>query len=258
MISIMGHKKSGLPGWQAAFVWIALWQLAALALDDGLLLAGPAEVLFQLARLLPSPEFWRRIGFSSLRMAGGFLLAAAAGVLLAAASAASPAVRSLVRPPMLLIRATPVASFIILALLWVKSRNLSLLISFLMVLPVIYSAVLEGFCSTDPGLLEMARVFRLPFSARLRAIWLPAAWPYFLQSCRVGLGLCWKSGAAAEVIGLPGGSIGEALYNAKLFLETGELFAWTLVIVLLSAGFERLFLWAVGRLGKSMEGGGPA
>lgn len=227
-------------------------------MDDGLLLAGPIEVLGELWKLLPKMDFWQRIAFSSLRMVGGFLLASAAGCLLAAASAASPLVRSLLRPPMLLIRATPVASFIILALLWVRSRNLALLISFLMVLPVIYSAVLEGLCNTDRGLLEMARVFRLPLFARVKSIYLPAVWSYFLQSCQVALGLCWKSGVAAEVIGLPGGSIGEALYNAKLFLATGELFAWTLVIVLLSAGFEQLFLLAAKKFGKHLEGGGPA
>ena len=60
--------------------------------------------------------------------------------------------------------------------------------------------------------------------------------------CSVALGICWKSGVAAEVIGLPDGSIGDALYRAKITLSTGELFAWTFVIILLSAGFEKLFL----------------
>lgn len=242
----------------AVVFWLLIWQLAAWLLNDGLLLAGPAEVLTQLVRLLPSGEFWRRIGFSSLRMLGGFLQAVAVGCLLAAASASSKTVRYLLRPPMLLIRSTPVASFIILALLWVKSRNLSMLISFLIVLPVIYTAVLEGLMRTDRQLLEMAKVFRIPMLTRVWAIWLPGVWPYFLQSCQVGLGLCWKSGVAAEVIGLPAGSIGEALYNAKLFLATGEMFAWTLVIVLLSAGFEALFMSLLRRAGRRLEGGGLA
>ena len=140
---------------------------------------------------------------------------------------------------MQLVKATPVASFIILALVWVSGSSLSVLISFLMVLPVLYSAVRTGIGSADRQLLEMAQVFRLPLGRRLRAVWLPAVLPAFRQGCGVALGICWKSGVAAEV---PDGSIGDALYRAKITLSTGELFAWTFVIILLSAVFEKLFL----------------
>ena len=144
---------------------------------------------------------------------------------------------------MQLVKATPVASFIILALVWVSGSSLSVLISFLMVLPVLYSAVRTGIGSADRQLLEMAQVFRLPLGRRLRAVWLPAVLPAFRQGCSVALGICWKSGVAAEVIGLPDGSIGDALYRAKNYpFPPGELFAWTFVIILLSAVFEKLFL----------------
>ena len=111
-----------------------------------------------------------------------------------------------------------------------------------MVLPVLYSAVRTGIGSADRQLLEMAQVFRLPLGRRLRAVCLPAVLPAFRQGCSVALGICGKSGVAAEVIGLPDGSIGDALYRAKITLSTGELFAWTFVIILLSAVFEKLFL----------------
>ena len=151
-------------------------------------------------------------------------------------------VQAMVRPMVGVLKSTPVASFIILALVWVSGSSLSVLISFLMVLPVLYSAVRTGIGSADRQLLEMAQVFRLPLGRRLRAVWLPAVLPAFRQGCSVALGICWKSGVAAEVIGLPDGSIGDALYRAKITLSTGELFAWTFVIILLSAVFEKLFL----------------
>ena len=151
-------------------------------------------------------------------------------------------VDAMLAPVMQLVKATPVASFIILALVWVSGKSLSILISFLMVLPVLYGAVRTGLESADPQLLEMARVFRLPLGRRVKAIWLPAVLPAFRQGCSVALGICWKSGVAAEVIGLPDGSIGDALYRAKITLSTGELFAWTFVIIVLSAAFEKLFL----------------
>ena len=253
-------RVSRLQAAAAILFWVAVWQLAAFFVGRmglGFLLAGPVETLQVLAGMLPQGAFWGRIGFSAARILGGFALALVFGCLLAALSAALPPVYILLRPLMQFIKATPVASIIILALLWVSSANLSVLISFLMVLPVIYAAVLEGIRRTDPQLLEMARVFCLPFGRTLRAIWLPGVWPYLLQSCETGLGLCWKSGVAAEVIGLAGGSIGEALYQAKIFLQTGELFAWTLVIILVSAVFEKLALAALRLAGRRLGGGEP-
>ena len=105
--------------------------------------------------------------------------------------------------------------------------------------------------------LEMTKVFRLPLGRRLRAVWLPAVLPAFRQGCSVALGICWKSGVAAEVIGLPNGSIGDALYRAKITLSTGELFAWTFVIILLSAGFEKLFLLLLDRVTRAVTGEVP-
>ena len=163
-------------------------------------------------------------------------------IVLAVAAQAWHTADVLLAPVLQLVKATPVASFIILALVWVSGKSLSILISFLMVLPVLYGAVRTGLESADPQLLEMARVFRLPLGRRVKAIWLPAVLPAFRQGCSVALGICWKSGVAAEVIGLPDGSIGDALYRAKITLSTGELFAWTFVIIVLSAAFEKLFL----------------
>ena len=139
--------------------------------------------------------------------------------------------------------------------LGVVCSALSVLISFLMVLPVLYGAVRTGIRAADPQLLEMAKVFRLPLGRRLRAVWLPAVRPAFRQGCSVALGICWKSGVAAEVIGLPNGSIGDALYRAKITLSTGELFAWTFVIILLSAAFEKLFLRALDAVSRALIGG---
>jgi NitT/TauT family transport system permease protein len=77
--------------------------------------------------------------------------------------------------------------------------------------------------------------------------------PYFYSGCEIGLGLCWKSGIAAEVIGIPKGSIGERLQQAKVYLDTPDLFAWTVVIVLLSFIFERLILTLLKQLQNYCE-----
>jgi NitT/TauT family transport system permease protein len=154
---------------------------------------------------------------------------------------------------MITIKSVPVVSFIILALIWFSSKNLAVLISFLMVLPIIYTNTLMGINNLDKDLKEMAKVFKIPTLRRIRYIEAPQIMPFFYSGCEIALGLCWKSGIAAEVIGIPKGSIGERLQQAKVYLDTPDLFAWTVVIVILSFLFERLILTLLKQLQKASE-----
>ncbi len=239
----------------AAIFWLALWQLAAMALGQEILLVSPVSVFLRLLELVPHWDFWNTVLFSFFRIICGFLLACLAGSCLAALSSRFALAKELIAPLMSAVKATPVASFIILVLLWVPSRNLSVVISFLMVTPIVYSNVLGGIGSMDKKLTEMADVFQVSLPRRLRRLYLPQVMPFFRSACAAGLGLCWKAGIAAEVIGLPKGSIGERLYEAKIYLETPDLFAWTTVIILISLLFERFFLflldWALHRLERN-------
>lgn len=228
-------------------MWLLLWQLGAMALNQKILLVSPVQVVARLWQLLPQGEFWSAVGFSFLRITLGFLLACVVGTALGVLASRFRVVRDLCAPLMATVKSIPVASFIILVLVWVPSRNLSVVISFLMVAPIVYQNVLGGISNMDHKLTEMADVFQVPFARRLRYLYLPQVAPFFRSACAVGLGLCWKSGVAAEVIGLPDGSIGERLYEAKVYLDTPDLFAWTLVIVLVSIAFEKLFLFLLDR-----------
>lgn len=251
----MHERKPLLRRAGAVLFWLAVWQAAAMAIGQEVFLVSPVQALRCLLQLLPQADFWHRVGFSAGRILLGFGLGVVCSAVLAVAAEVCPTAEALIAPVLQLVKATPVASFIILALVWVRGTSLSVLISFLMVLPVLYGAVRTGIRAADPQLLEMAKVFRLPLGRRLRAVWLPAVLPAFRQGCSVALGICWKSGVAAEVIGLPNGSIGDALYRAKITLSTGELFAWTFVIILLSAAFEKLFLQALDALSRALLGG---
>ena len=243
--------------WSVA-LWLLVWQggsmaLAAAVPGGGLLLASPVQAVRRLLELLPSPVFWRAVGNSSARIFGGFLLSCGLALPLAALAAGRPWLQELLAPPVAAVKATPVASFIILALVWLDARSLSLVISALMVFPPVYLNVLEGLRGTDPKLLELARVYRIPLGRRIRGIYMPQVLPYFRSAASLALGLCWKAGAAAEVIGLPEGTIGERLYTAKIYLQTPDLFAWTAVILILAAAFERLFLAAADGLAGKAE-----
>ena len=250
-------KKRRIQILAASVFWLGVWQAAAVAIGQEVFLVSPVQAIGTLVELLPQAEFWQRIGFSAGRILLGFGLGVVCSAALAVAAEICPAAEVLIAPVLQLVKATPVASFIILALVWVRGSSLSVLISFLMVLPVLYGAVRTGIRAADPQLLEMAKVCRLPLGRRLRAVWRPAVLPAFRQGCSVALGICWKSGVAAEVIGLPNGSIGDALYRAKITLSTGELFAWTFVIILLSAGFEKLFLLLLDCVTRAVTGEVP-
>ncbi len=226
----------------AVIFWIVLWQLVSMLVNKEMLLASPFAVLRAFAGLTGEADFWMSIFNSFFKIVLGFLLAIAIGILFAVMSYRSTVLKELISPLMKIIQATPVASFIILALLWVQSKNLSILCSFLMVLPVIYTNVLQGLSDTEPKMLEMAQVFRIRPVKKIRYIFIPAVMPYFVSASTVGLGLCWKAGIAAEVIGLPKFSIGEQLYEAKIYLMTEELFAWTIVIILISVISEKVII----------------
>ena len=237
----------------AVAFWIAVWQGVSLAVGSEILVASPARTFGALLSLLREGAFYRAVLGSLMRICAGFALALALGIALGALSFAVGWVRALLHPVVSVVKATPGASFVILALIWISSKNLSIFISFLMVFPIMYENMLAGLESADPKLLEMGRVFQLSRLSRIRAIYLPAAYPFLLSAARLSLGMCWKSGIAAEVIGQPRQSIGAELNQAKLFFNTPDLFAWTVTIIVVSVVFERLVLCGIRALMRRWE-----
>ena len=225
--------------------WLLVWQIAAMAVGHDILLVSPVKVVLRLFSLVREGEFWSSILFSALRIAIGFLLATLVGIILALLSAKALVIRIILKPLVETIKATPVASIVIVVLIWISSRNLSVVISFMMVFPIMYTNILSGIDNTPKELLEMAFIFRLPFKKKLKAIYIPAVLPYFVSALNISLGLAWKSGVAAEVIGIPSGSIGEKLYQAKIFFSTADVFAWTVTIICLSVLFEKFFSYLI-------------
>lgn len=234
----------------AVAIWLLLWQLASMAVGLPLLLPSPLAVLLQLGQLCTGADFWLTVASSLLRILLGFLLGVLFGTALAGLCWRFRLVDALARPLLGVLKSTPVASFIILALVWVKTTWLATVISFIMVLPLIYANVREGIDSADRQLLEMAQVFRLSRRKTFRYCYLPAILPFFLSAVSSALGFAWKSGIAAEVLGRPARAIGSQIYDSKIYLETPDLFAWTLVVILLSVLLERLAVRFVRWAGK--------
>lgn len=236
------ENKSNLRLWALGF-WLIVWQIVGMAAKENFLFATPFAVADTLLHLVGQGGFWQTVLFSLARIGLGFVLAAILSIALGVAAAQWCRVDELLAPLLAAVKATPVASFIIVVLIWVSSKNLSVLISFLMVFPVLYLCIRDAVRQINGELAEMARVFQVPLRKRIRYLYIPEILPRFRAAASAALGLCWKAGVAAEVIGIPDGSLGERLYEAKIYLNMPELFAWTAVIVAVSAAMERVTLW---------------
>lgn len=238
--------------------WLALWEGLSLLVNKPLLLPAPLTVLVRLGALVTTAGFWTITAASLLRILCGALIALVLGTVLALLTCRFRTLDALFSPLLTVIKSTPVASFIILVLIWVGRDFVPSLIVILMVLPVVWGNVTAGVRSTDPLLLRTARVFRFSRFRTLRRVYIPSVMPHFLSACRTSLGLAWKAGIAAEVLTVPVSSIGKMLFESKLYLETVDLFAWTLVVIVCSLIIEKVLMAAIGRLGKSFAVGGES
>ncbi|MBE6637732.1 MAG: ABC transporter permease subunit [Ruminococcaceae bacterium] len=221
--------------------WTALWAFAAAIVDRELLLPSPFVTLRRLCELAVTAVFWKATLTSLLRIAVGFAVGALIGTLLAVPTALFRPADLLMSPMNTVIRATPVASFIILALVWIESGRVPSFIAVLMVTPIVWNALKTAIREVDKDLLEMADAYRLSGWKRIRFLYVPTVLPQYTASLMTALGLAWKAGIAAEVLCHPKRSIGGELYNAKIYLETPDLFAWTLTVILLSVAMEAIF-----------------
>lgn len=223
-----------------AVFWLAVWWLLALIVGKELLIPSPPLVVRTLLELVVTGAFWRYTALTLLRITLGLLLGIVLGILTALLTNRLSLLHALLAPAVRVVRATPVASFIILVLLWVANGRVPVVISALVVLPVIWESTAAGLRSVDRDLLEFARAYRLTGLDTWRRIVIPSMLPQLAAAVCTAIGLAWKSGVAAEVLCLPKAAVGTQVYFSKLYLDTPALFAWTLIVVALSLTVERI------------------
>lgn len=235
-------KAVAAVGAVAAF-WLAAWMLVAALVAQPLILPGPGAVVVALLRLVCDGGTWAILAGSGARILGGLALAAVCGGVLAGVSSRSRAFARLVAPALSFVKATPVACVVVLLLIWLGSARVSIAAVFLMALPGVYFSLAEGLAQADKPLEQMFRMhgvrgWRL-FCAH---IWREVL-PFVLSCARAVIGMGWKAGVAAELIGMAVGTVGERIYQAKLLIETADLLAWTVLVVAASWACERALVW---------------
>lgn len=249
--------KNFLYALPAPAFWLGVWQLCAFLVDrhvggkgNELLLPYPVSVWSALISLVETGEFWATVFTSLGRIALGLTCGVLAGAALAVLTCASRWCDRLLSPAVRVVRAAPVASFILLVLLWAGRERTPAVISAMMVTPVVWDNLSRGIQATDKKLLELARCYRFTKIKTAALIYLPALRPYILTALTNAAGLAWKSGVAAEVLCLPEPSLGQRIYYTKYYLDIPELFAWTAVTVALSMVLERLLRACLARWGR--------
>lgn len=222
--------------------WVVVWQISYLCIDNNMLLASPIDVFYRLFDLCKDTGFWNIVVSSMMRIIQGFIYGTIIGVLLSLITRSSNILKDLFKPIINVVQSTPIASFIILALVWIKSGIVPIFISALMVIPIIWTNVTEGIIKTDTKLLEMANIYKFNKISKIKMIYIPSVIPYFTAACTTALGLSWKAGVAAEVIANTRYSIGGEIYKSKMYLETVDLFSFTVVVIILSFILEYIIV----------------
>ena len=238
-------------------VWLGLWFLISAVIDKEILFVSPYRVVLTFAELVKEPTFWQSAMMSIYRIMLGFVAGMIFGIICSIAAHRFELFKLFITPFFKVIRATPVASFIVLAWVWISdSSNIPIFICFLMVLPIVWGNVTTGLNEVNSGFLDVSKVFKFGWFKRLKLVYIPSVMPYILSAATTSLGLSLKSGIAAEVLCTPKFSIGKEIYNSKIYLETPKLFAYTTLVVIISVLLEKLVLMLVRRTLKKYNVGG--
>ena len=228
--------------------WLVLWQILSMAVGHSVLLPQPTEVFFELVSLITTISFWSTIIYSTFKIMLGLVLGIILGCICAYISFKVDIIKQIIHPAIVTLRSVPVASFIILILVWVSANNLSIVISMIMGFPIIYINIYTAFTQLDTGLNEMATVFNLENKTKIRYIYIPQIVPYFKSAILLAVGFCFKAGITAEILGLQENTIGDKLFTAKMYLEIPNLFAWTIVIICLNFLLEKITVLIIERI----------
>ncbi len=238
--------KSILKWLAVMLLYLGAWQLIAAVISNDLIFPGPWQTVERIISIISEGQSWLIIGKTLLRVFIGFALGCVIGALLGFAAANSRFAAWLLAPIRAIIKSTPITSFILILLVMLKSNEVPVIIAAIMVTPIMWAGVETGFGQLDAGLKEVGRIYLSPIR-RFAFITVPQLVPNAISSAATAWGFAWKSAIAAEILALPLHSIGEELYFSKIYLETVDLFSWTVVVVLLSIITEQLLKAAAGR-----------
>ena len=230
--------------------WCGVWQISATLMDNEFLLPDISATLNAFWGLVTKAGFYKAVLFSAIRVSLGLLFGCIAGILLALLCNTYNVIHTLFSPLISVIKSTPVASFIVVLWVLMSGDALSVFIGFLMVMPIIWQNLLDGFSAIDKNLSEVADIFQFSYAKRFKLLIFPTLRSYLIPAIITASGLAWKAEIAAEIIAYTKNSIGQGINDAKYNMDTASVFAWTIVIIAFSVALEKLTKYFLRRIEK--------
>ncbi len=231
-------------------IWLVIWQVAALVVNNAILLSGPIDTFKALIALGSEPSFYLSIGITAGKILMGFLIGMLSGTVLSILSYKINLVKDFLSPFVSVIKSIPIVSFIIIALIWAGSSYVTVIVSAIISFPIFYKNLLEGLLVTDSKLLELAFVYQMKPAKKLKYIYIPSVSSHVKSAVSLAIGMAFRGGITAEVVGQPLRSIGNGLYLSKINLATSDMLAWTFAAVLCAFIIEKLISYLVKRVFK--------
>ncbi len=228
--------------------WVGIWYLAVLlySFSKGMdisynpLFPYPHHVLAKLFELLSKGSFYLSTLSSLVRIFVSTTIAVILGIAVSIICSKFSFLHSLIQPLLSTIKSVPVTVFVFILYLLIFDFT-SMFITILMVFPIVFANIYEGIKSVDKDLLEVCQAYKIPFSKRIKSLYLPAIMPYFVSALTTSIGLAWKAGIAAEALCPPDNSMGLHISLAKQNIDNEELFAWALTLIIINLIFEFVF-----------------
>lgn len=234
--------------WSALGVLLILagWQITAQYLGP-LLMATPWQAVRALGALVNSPSFWHNATASLVRIGIGVGIGCAVGFTLGVLAGHNAKLRGLLEPLRWLLMAMPPVVVVVLAMLWFGlGSSMVIFITVLMMAPGMYVNTVKGMQSVDRSLIEMTHVYRYGAWMRLRHLYLPALAAPLTAALLIATCGGVRLVVMAEVLGAESGA-GFALANARSTFDSGELYAWVILILGLVAALEFALLQPLQR-----------
>lgn len=221
-------------------VFFILWAVLAFFTKSALILPGPLEVCSKLGNLFIEKKFWISLYATFLRCLISFFLSLGIGLFFGITFSFFPLFKTFMSFAFSIIKVTPVVSFILIAIFWFKTNTVPYFIATLMILPILTAGFTTAINSVDKDLLEMAKVYALHNKQKIFSIYLPTIIPLVKNPMLTAFSQTWKIVLAAEILCLPKNGIGSSLYEAKMHLETAEVFALTVSVIVVCFVLENL------------------
>ncbi len=182
---------------------VSIWQFVSMGVGKNLIFPTPITTFHALVDILSESSTLTAVSSSMFRVFFASLIALFSGFLLGFVMYFCSFSKVLFHPVLKIIQTTPVMSFIMLALLWLKADHVPILVGFLMGLPIIASSILKGLESIDKQLIDMTDFFEVSWIKRLKFLYIPAVFPFLELAMKNALSLTWKVCVASEVLSYP-------------------------------------------------------